>query len=218
MIILNFKTYESGTGMNAVAMAKICEEVAKESGVKIIPVVQALDIERICNSVKIPVFAQHIDAVNYGANTGKILPVAIKAAGAKGSLLNHSENTIMAKEILTGIDILKKLDMTSVVCTKSPSESSMVAKFGPDYIAVEPPELIGSGRSVTKAKPQVITKTIEQVLKIDKIPVLCGAGIVNGEDVKKALELGAEGILIASAVMKAQNPKNVLMDLCTGFD
>ena len=218
MIILNFKTYESGTGMNAVAMAKICEEVAKESGVKIIPVVQALDIERICNSVKIPVFAQHIDAVNYGANTGKILPVAIKAAGAKGSLLNHSENTIMAKEILTGIDILKKLDMTSVVCTKSPSESSMVAKFGPDYIAVEPPELIGSGRSVTKEKPQVITKTIEQDLKIDKIPVLCGAGIVNGEDVKKALDLGAEGILIASAVMKAQNPKNVLMDLCTGFD
>ena len=113
---------------------------------------------------------------------------------------------------------VKKLDMTSIVCTKSPSESAMVAKFGPDYIAVEPPELIGSGRSVTKAKPQVITKTIEQVLKIDKIPVLCGAGIVNGEDVKKALELGAEGILIASAVMKAQNPKNVLMDLCTGFD
>ena len=218
MIILNFKTYESGTGMNAVAMAKICEEVAKESGVKIIPVVQALDIERICNSVKIPVFAQHIDAVNYGANTGKILPVAIKAAGAKGSLLNHSENTIMAKEILTGIDILKKLDMTSVVCTKSPSESSMVAKFGPDYIAVEPPELIGSGRSVTKAKPQIITKAISEVLKIDKISVLCGAGIVNGEDVKKALELGAEGILIASAVMKAENPKDILMDLCTGFD
>jgi len=218
MIILNFKTYESGTGQNAVTMAKICEEVAKESGVKIIPAVQALNIEKVAAVVKIQVFAQHVDAIEYGANTGKILPVEIKAAGAKGSLLNHSENTIMAKEILTGIDILKKLDMTSIVCTKSPSESAMVAKFGPDYIAVEPPELIGSGRSVTKAKPQVITKTIEQVLKIDKIPVLCGAGIVNGEDVKKALELGAEGILIASAVMKADNPKDVLMDLCTGFD
>src|SRR3989344_6872479 len=98
MIILNFKTYESGTGQNAVTMAKICEEVAKESGVKIIPAVQALNIEKVAAVVKIQVFAQHVDAIEYGANTGKILPVEIKAAGAKGSLLNHSENTIMRSE------------------------------------------------------------------------------------------------------------------------
>ena len=43
-----------------------------------------------------------------------------------------------------------------------------------------------------------------------KVKVLCGAGITSGEDVKKALELGTKGILVASGVVKAKNPRKVL--------
>jgi len=35
--------------------------------------------------------------------------------------------------------------------------------------------------------------------------ILCGAGIVSGEDVKKAVELGADGVLVASSIVKAQD-------------
>ena len=217
MIIVNFKTYESGTGENAVKMAKICEEVSKKTKVKIIVAVQAVDIEKISKSVSIPVYAQHVDAINYGSNTGKVLAETVKEAGASGSLLNHSENTIMLEEIKAGIEKLRKLGMTSIVCTKSPSESAIVAKFDPDYIAVEPPELIGTLKSVSKMNPKIVSDTVAKVQKVKNIPVLCGAGIANGEDVSKSLELGTKGVLVAAAIMKAADPKKALMDLAGGL-
>ena len=35
--------------------------------------------------------------------------------------------------------------------------------------------------------------------------MLCGAGIVNKSDVTKALELGADGILVASGIIKSSS-------------
>ena len=35
---------------------------------------------------------------------------------------------------------------------------------------------------------------------------LCGAGIVSGEDVKKAIELGTRGVLVASSIVKSKDP------------
>ena len=40
-----------------------------------------------------------------------------------------------------------------------------------------------------------------------------GAGVKNGADVAKAIELGAEGVLLASGVTKANDPAAVLADL-----
>ena len=51
--------------------------------------------------------------------------------------------------------------MTSVVCAKTPDEVANIAKFDPDFIAIEPPELIGSGKSVSKHKPSVITRSVQ---------------------------------------------------------
>ena len=43
--------------------------------------------------------------------------------------------------------------------------------------------------------------------------VLCGAGVKNGTDVATALDLGAEGVLLASGVTKASDVDAVLKDL-----
>ena len=43
--------------------------------------------------------------------------------------------------------------------------------------------------------------------------ILCGAGVKNGNDVAKAIELGASGVLLASGVTKSSNPSKSLHDL-----
>ena len=103
MIITNFKTYQSATAENAIMLASIHQEVAKETGADIRVSVQAVDISRVCENVNIPVLAQHIDPVNFGSATGHILPEAVKAIGAEGTILNHSENRLedVAKDALT---------------------------------------------------------------------------------------------------------------------
>ena len=213
VIVVNFKTYREATGKNAVSLAKLCEKVAKESKTNIIAAVQAADIAAVSKAVRIPVWAQHVDNIAYGKNTGFILPDAVKEAGASGTLLNHAEHKLDYKILAATIEICKRLGLTTVVCAANNREAAAAARFSPDFIAVEPPELIGTGIPVSKAKPEVVTKSIAAVNKVKSIPVLCGAGINKGEDVKKALELGTEGVLLASSVTTAGNPEAVLRDL-----
>jgi triosephosphate isomerase len=81
-------------------------------------------------------------------------------------------------------------------------------------IAVEPPELIGSGVAVSKAKPEIITETVSKIRRIDKeVTILCGAGITSGDDVKEALRLGTQGVLVASGVVKAKDQVAAIEDL-----
>ena len=96
--------------------------------------------------------------------------------------------------------------MISVVCVKSVNEAAKYAKHNPTYIAIEPPELIGTGKAVSKERPEVITRSVLAV-KIAKnsTKLLCGAGIVSGDDVAKAMQLGANGILVASGIIKSKN-------------
>lgn len=216
-IILNCKTYEQATGDNALKLAKICEKVSKESGADIIICPQFTDIHRITREVDIPVYAQHIDPIKHGSNTGHILPEAVKAAGATGSLINHSERRLKLADIEANIDKLKELGMTSIVCTNNISVTKAAAALSPDFVAIEPPELIGSGISVSQAQPEIITGSVEAVRKINpEVKILTGAGITTGDDVKKALELGTCGVLLASGVTKATDPRAVLMDLVRG--
>lgn len=216
-IILNFKTYEESTGDNGLRLARICEEVAKETGAEIIVVPQLADIYRISQAVSIPVYAQHIDNIKYGSNTGHVLPEAVKAAGAVGCLINHSEIRLKLADIEANIRKLRELGMVSIVCTNNVDTTKAAAALKPDYVAVEPPELIGSGISVSKAQPEIVSGSVEAAREVNPdIKVLCGAGITTGEDVRKAGELGTCGVLLASGVIKAKDPRAVLMDLVKG--
>jgi len=213
-VIINCKTYREATGDNAFKLAKICDDVAKETDVEIIICPQFTDIYRIAKNVDIPVYAQHVDPVDYGSNTGHVLPESVKAAGAVGSLINHSERRLRLADIEACIEKLKSLGMISVVCTNNINVTKAASALGPDFVAIEPPELIGTGIPVSKAQPEIITGSVDAVNKVNPdVKVLTGAGITTGDDVKKAIELGTCGVLLASGVVKAKNPKDVLMDL-----
>ena len=96
--------------------------------------------------------------------------------------------------------------------------SKAAAQLVPDFVAVEPPELIGGDISVSKAQPELVKDSVEAVKAVSPdVKVLCGAGVKNGEDVKSALELGAKGVLLASGVVKAKDAEAVMRDLIKGL-
>ena len=214
LAIINFKAYKTSTGLNAIKLAKICEKVARKERANIAVAVQPADILAVAGNVSIPVLAQHVDAVEFGAKTGWILPESVQQMGAVGSLINHSEHQIPLAQISATIKRLKDLGMLSVCCANTPSTAVKISKFKPDIIAIEPPELIGGNIAVSQAKPEVITQTTS---RIRSIPILCGAGVKTKDDVVKAVQLGAKGILVASGVTNAPNPEKALTQLVRGL-
>ncbi|UCD02670.1 MAG: triose-phosphate isomerase [Candidatus Aenigmatarchaeota archaeon] len=218
VLLINFKTYEQGTGKRALSIAKSAERIAKRKGVKIALSVQPTDLERVSKAVSLPVYAQHIDPITPGSHTGWILPDAVKEAGACGTLINHSEHNIELGKVAENVKICREHGLISVCCAATPAKAKKIAAFAPNYIAIEPPELIGGDVSVSKAKPGIISGTVKVVKSVNKkIAVLCGAGVNSQEDVSKALQLGAEGVLVASAIVKSGNPGKVILDLVSGF-
>jgi triosephosphate isomerase len=217
-MVVNFKTYAEATGRKALELARKCEKTSLETEICVGVAPQFVDIPTIAKVVSIPVFAQHIDPIKPGSSTGHILPEAIKEAGAVGTLINHSERRLKLADIDAAVTRAREVGLTSLVCTNNSAVSAAAATLRPDMIAVEPPELIGTGISVSKAKPEVVSGTVELVKKINpKVIVLCGAGITTGEDVVAALRLGTEGVLVASGVVKAQNPYKVLLEFATAI-
>ncbi|MCS3922128.1 triosephosphate isomerase [Methanococcus voltae PS] len=195
-------------------IAKYAEKVSEESGIEISVAPQFTDLRTIVEKTNIKVYSQHMDAIKPGSNTGKILPEAVRSTGAVGTLINHSERRLLLSDIEELITKSKELKLESVVCTNNIGVSKAVSALAPNYVAVEPPELIGSGTPVSKANPQIVEGTVSAVHDINKnVKVLCGAGISKGEDVKSALELGAEGVLLASGVVKAKDVEKSIRDL-----
>lgn len=216
---MNFKTYVEASGDEAVSLAKICDDVARETGASIVVAPPMPDISRIASIVDIPVFAQHVDDVKPGGTTGYVTLENVKASGARGTLLNHSEHRIKVAEIHDLIERAHQLSLSTIVCTNNTGVSRACAAMGPDYVAIEPPELIGGDISVTTANPKIVSDTVTTIRSVsDKVSVLCGAGVKNGVDVRKAIELGAEGVLLASGVVKAKDKMAVLLDLVSGLD
>lgn len=214
IIILNYKTYAESTGKNAVTLSQYVQEASDETGVNMAIAPQAVDLYPIIEAVDIPVYSQHMDNITPGGHTGSTLPEALKETGITGTLINHSEQRLTLADIDAIVEKSKQLNLTSVLCTNNVKTSAAAASFNSDYIAIEPPELIGTGIPVSKASPEVVEKTVEEIHKINNnIPVLCGAGISTGEDMKAALELGAEGVLLASGIIKADDQKQALIDL-----
>ena len=213
IIIVNFKTYAEATGRRAVELAKEAEKVNRKTNVYVGVAPQFADIAEVARAVNIPVFAQHIDPVKPGNYTGHVLAESVKEAGAVGTLINHSERQLKLSDINEVINITRENGLLSVVCANNPSISAAVATLEPDMIAVEPPELIGTGIPASKAKPEVIANTVKLVRKINReVTILCGAGISHGEDVAAALKLGTQGVLVASGIVKAKDPYTVMLE------
>ncbi len=215
VLAINFKTYPTAFGEKGLAIARAAEKVAKELGtVEIIVIPPHTELRRIVESVEIPVFAQHADPFDYGAHTGWLPIAALKEVGVKGVLLNHSEHRIRLDELAYLIEKAHSLSLETLVCADTPTAAAAVAALKPVALAVEPPELIGTGIAVSKAKPEVVTGTVEKVRQINRdVIILTGAGITTAEDVEAAIRLGTAGVLVASAIMKAPEPEKVIRSM-----
>lgn len=214
LILVNLKTYIESLGDRAIELAKIAERVTRKTGVCIALAPQHSDLHRVVKAADIPVFAQHIDAVKPGRGTGSVLAEAVAEAGAIGTLLNHSEHQLRLAGLEASLQRAKEVGLMTVVCSNNRAVSGAAAALGPTFIAVEPPELIGTGIPVSQTQPEVVTATVETIQKINnEVIPLCGAGISTGEDVAAALKLGTHGVLLASGVTKAKDPEQVLMEM-----
>jgi len=214
LLLINLKTYKESTGENAVRLASKAEKISRETAVCVAVSPQTVDLRAVIDNADIPVFAQHIDPVRHGKFTGHIMPEAIAEAGAAGTLISHSERRLTLDAIEATVRRARETGLLQVVCVDIIERGRSVAPFGPDVIAIEPPELIGSGIPVSKARPKVVSGAVEAVQSINPdVKVLCGAGITSGEDVAAAMKLGAEGVLVASGVVKTADPYGKLLEL-----
>ena len=213
-LILNFKAYDESAGQNGEFLARTAEKVALDMGVPIIiapPVVCA----PYAKLVRIPVFGQHAEMLEPGARTGHITIESLKQCGLAGTLINHSECRVTADHVKWVVERAAKVGNFDVcVCAKDVEEAVRLAAFKPAAIAVEPPELIGSGISVSTARPEVVSESVKAIKEVSPDTLaLVGAGVSNAGDVKTSLRLGAEGVLLASAYVKAKDPEAWLRDV-----
>lgn len=203
MFIINYKNYDEISGSKAAKLASVAGKIAKKYRVKIAiaPPHHLLGI-----TYSGPILAQHTDNVKVGSTTGFVIPELLKKSKISGSLINHSEHRLSPKDIADLVERFHNLGLVSVVCVQDAKEAAKYARLNPDYIAIEPPELIGSGKAVSTERPELITESVKAVKNAkNSTKLLCGAGIVSGEDVRKAIDLGSSGILVASGIIKAKN-------------
>jgi triosephosphate isomerase len=208
-VLVNLKAY----ACDPVAVATAASEVATAAEARIAIAPQAAHIERVAET-GVETWAQHVSPNDHGSHTGSTLADALAAAGATGTLLNHSERRLRLADVDAGIGAAERGDLETIVCANNPDQIRAAAALGPDAVAVEPPELIGIGTPVSQADPDIVEDAIAAAAEVDpSVDVLCGAGISTGEDVVAAGELGAEGVLLASGVAKADDPRGALEDL-----
>jgi len=211
-----------------VELAKILRQAQdKFVSVEIIPVVQVVDLFRIKQAVKIPVWVQHLDFQEQGKFTGWNNLEAVVEAGASGTILNHSEHQIppgTVKQIIVRVQSSKLSpplagsrpkagkvkSFETMVCCKTLGQMERLVKLKPDFIAYEVSELIGGKVSITDFNQKAITHAVEIC---GEIPLLVGAGINKAEDLTVAKKLGAKGVLISSAAVLAKDQKSKLLEL-----
>jgi triosephosphate isomerase (TIM) len=218
IIVLNFKAYQESVGDSAVKLAKAVEKVSKSGKALVVVAVQNSDVYRVSKSVSIPVIAQHADAAEFGAHTGSQLPECIKANGAWGSLVNHAEDRVGVEETGKVVARCRAIGLKTIVCVEDLAKANEIARMQPDYLAFEDPALIGTGKSISQIRPDDVKQFADIVNKANretggKTIALCGAGVSNHGDYRKALELGTGGVLLAKAIIMAGNPGKALEEL-----
>jgi triosephosphate isomerase len=203
IVVINLKTYQQGK--SAINIAKEIEKVDKN----IILGVQASDIYEIAKKSKLKIYAQHVDYFLPGRFTGYILPEAMKKDGAVGTFLNHSEHKISYEVLKKTIARCKKIKLKTLVFASNLNEAEKIQKLKPDYLVIEPPELVAGNKSVSSEKPELIKRIKAKI----KMKFLVGAGIRTKEDVRIACKLGATGVAFSSVITKAGEPGKKLKEL-----
>jgi triosephosphate isomerase len=217
-LIINLKNYIETAGDNTLRIVKDAERVSEKLDVEIIISPPQPSLALIAKQTKLKVISQHIDLKRHGATTGFYVAEIIEKVGAIGSLINHSEHGIKTEEIKQLIEKLKEINLLSFVCVKTVGELKEILKCEPDFVAIEPPELIGTQKSISAEKPFLIQKSNDLIKQENYgAKLICGAGINKGEDIKMAVENGASGILVSSSITRANNWYDKIFELASAF-
>ncbi len=210
--IINLKHYQVSSGNRCESFLSKFIGMDTPSDTRIIFALNPIDLRIAKGFPELNFYAQHIYPVDFGASTGQYSIESLMDLGIGGSLLNHSEMRVPESHIAETLDKAKSMDFPVVVCADSSGEAEKYSALGPEYIAYEPPELIGGNVSVTSAKPEIIQSVVERCAR-NSVPVLVGAGVKNNNDMKKSLELGARGVLVASGIVLSNDPLASLTSL-----
>lgn len=218
ILAVNYKAYYPHSfGKYAVEIARAALRVSRELDIELILAPPFTELYRVIEEVKgssVKVYAQHADPVEPGAVTGFIPLEGLREIGVHGVILNHSEHRLKLADINYLIKKAHSLGLEVLACADVPETGAAIAILEPDIVAVEPPELIGTGISVSRAKPEVITRSVEIIRELNnRVKILTGAGISTGEDVYIAVKLGTIGVLVASAIVKARDVYSVMYEM-----
>ncbi len=198
-LVINYKAYAEGID-KGIEIAYAAREAADSYGVDVVvaaPFTLCREISRITHTI-----AQSIEPIDPGAFTGRVGGYEIRKAGCSGALINHAENRKVDREIEACVEACKKNMLESYVCVDGISEARKAVALGPSAVAYEPKELIGSGISVSGAKPDIIGDFVRITKEREGVVALAGAGISSAKDIEACVRLGCGGVLVSSAVMK----------------
>ena len=201
-------------GQESLDLALAADGLCEEYDVDIIYTPQYVDIRMIADATKrLFVFAQHMDPLRIGRGIGSVLPEAVKAAGAKGVLLNHSEKRMTLGDIRTAISRAGEVGLATLVCADNLAEALAIAQFEPDIILAEPPELIGS-KDGAVGERSYVKEINDAIRRVDpRISVLHGAGIHGASDVEDIVLLGAQATGCTSGIIKAEDPVRSMREM-----
>ena len=201
-------------GKKALGLAQHADIMSIKYDVSIIFTPQCVDIPLLASHTRhIHIFAQHMDAIKAGRGIGTVLPEAIKEAGAQGFLLNHSEKRVTLPEIGRVIRRGDEVGLISMICADTPEQAVEIARFNPNIILAESPDLIGVGQR-EESDQQQIQRINQLVWHINPdILVLHGAGIKCGQDIYEVVKNGAQGSGSTSGILLADDPFAMLEEM-----
>ncbi len=212
VIIVNLKHYRVSSGPESERFLLKFIPFVDSYDIRIIFALHPIDIRLAGQFPEMEFYAQHIDPVNYGPYTGQISSQVLMDLGIKGSLLNHSERRVQKDKIESTVQLAKDAGLETVLCCENYSEARDFKKLETDFVAYEPPELIGGNISVSTSNPNVIRDVVNEYSG-SRSMILVGAGIKSHNDYNDSLKLGAGGVLIASGIVLSDSPLTALKSL-----
>lgn len=201
-------------GRDVLKLARHADKISKKYDVQMIITPQYVDIPLLAREMEnVLVFAQHMDSLEVGRGVGSVLPEALKAAGAAGVLLNHSEKRLLKDELERTIKRADQIGLATMVCADTLEDAAVVAQMEPNIIIAESPDLIGVGGR--DANDQFAVRSInETVWEINPdIRVLHGAGIRCGQDVYDVIAAGAQGAGSTSGIILSNDPFGMVEEM-----
>lgn len=217
MLFINFKKVFEGRREEALELLTLIEDLQKSTKIKLIPVLNTPNLDYFSDNTSLDLWIQNI-----GVGPGLFDPEEVAENPnwrVSGTFLNHSDHRYEDFDRLAlAVSDCRNMGLKTVVFAATEGEVIKICRMKPDFVAYEPPELIGNSEiSVASAKPEVVKK-VSEICKGFNLPLIVGAGIHSREDVKRSLELGAVGVAVSKDIVFAKDPKKELRDLIEGFD